>query len=415
MVYTEFESEMYPSEAFKPEGKRMRLFGAGGGGQQPTNSTNVQTSIPDYAKPYVETMLGKSSAVTGAPFRQYPGQQVAGFSPMQQQAFGNIQSQQVAGQVGAASDMAQQSGLSALSAGSNYKPMGLSMQSVSAPNLNQYQMGPAQQVSTGSFTDPGKIASYMSPYMQNVVDIQKREANRDFDTSLQSQHAQAVGQGAFGGNRAAILETEGRRQLGRQLNDIQAQGSQAAFDTAQQGYMTDQQRQLGAQQANQGAGLTVGQQNLGAQLGTQQLGSGQQMQGQLANQSTFQQMQQQAQQAQQFGSDLGLRGAQTAAQAAGTLGQMGQEQFAQQQGINQALQGAGASQQAVGQEQINALMQNFQQQQNYPYQQLGFMSDMARGLPLSQTSQQMYQAPPNLTSQAAGLGLAGLGVYNATK
>ena len=36
---------------------------------------------------------------------------------------------------------------------------------------------------------------------------------------------------------------------------------------------------------------------------------------------------------------------------------------------------------------------------------------MLRGLPLSQTTGTIYQAPPSLTSQVAGLGLAGAGAY----
>lgn len=36
---------------------------------------------------------------------------------------------------------------------------------------------------------------------------------------------------------------------------------------------------------------------------------------------------------------------------------------------------------------------------------------MLRGLPLSQTAQTMYTAPPNLASQLGGLGMAGLGIY----
>jgi hypothetical protein len=40
---------------------------------------------------------------------------------------------------------------------------------------------------------------------------------------------------------------------------------------------------------------------------------------------------------------------------------------------------------------------------------LGFMSDMLRGLPLSQSSSQIYQAPPSALSTAAGLGTAALG------
>jgi hypothetical protein len=41
---------------------------------------------------------------------------------------------------------------------------------------------------------------------------------------------------------------------------------------------------------------------------------------------------------------------------------------------------------------------------------MGFMSDMLRGLPLTQQSSTIYQPAPSLVSQAAGLGTAALGV-----
>ena len=40
---------------------------------------------------------------------------------------------------------------------------------------------------------------------------------------------------------------------------------------------------------------------------------------------------------------------------------------------------------------------------------MGFMSDMIRGLPLTQQSATMFQAPPSMLSQAAGLGTAAIG------
>jgi hypothetical protein len=54
--------------------------------------------------------------------------------------------------------------------------------------------------------------------------------------------------------------------------------------------------------------------------------------------------------------------------------------------------------------------QKYQAQLNYPYQQIGFMSDLLRGLPLTQQSQSMYQNPSAI-SQAVGLGTAGYGAY----
>lgn len=81
------------------------------------------------------------------------------------------------------------------------------------------------------------------------------------------------------------------------------------------------------------------------------------------------------------------------------------------------LQTLGAQQQAQRQKELDVPYQEFLNQQNQPYKQLSYMSDLIRGQPLGmQSSNQVYQAPPSALSQAAGLGtagIAGLGLYNA--
>jgi hypothetical protein len=118
-----------------------------------------------------------------------------------------------------------------------------------------------------------------------------------------------------------------------------------------------------------------------------------------------------AQQAQQFGTTAGLQGYGQALQGAAALGQLGQTQFGQQQAINQGLQQVGAVQQAQAQQGLDLAYQDFLKQRNYPYQQLAFMSDMTRGIPLSQAAQQVYTAPPSTASQLGGLGMSALGIY----
>jgi hypothetical protein len=303
------------------------IFGGGGGGGAPAPSqqTITQTSIPEYARPYVERMLGQSEALTDInanPYQTYGGQRIQGFTPMQEQAFQNYGTQQIAPEIGAGSNLAALSGLGSMTGGSDYMRMA---------------------------TDPRAMQSFMSPYMQNVVDLQKQEATRDYQKGLGALNARAVGSGAFGGTRASLERFEAGRNLGTTLANIQAQGSQSAFDKAQQ--------------------------------------------------------------AQQFGSSLGMQGYGQGLQAASTLGQLGQTRFGQQMGISDAVAKAGAVQQAQGQQALDLAYQDFVQQKQYPYQQLAFMSDMTRGLPLSQAAQQQYTAPPSMMSQLGGLGTSALGIY----
>jgi len=67
----------------------------------------------------------------------------------------------------------------------------------------------------------------------------------------------------------------------------------------------------------------------------------------------------------------------------------------------------GGQQQGQIQNQLNTEYQDFLNAQNYPYKQLGFMSDMLRGLPLTQQATAMYGQAPSMVQQVAGLGLTG--------
>jgi hypothetical protein len=118
-------------------------------------------------------------------------------------------------------------------------------------------------------------------------------------------------------------------------------------------------------------------------------------------------------QQQQFGAGLGLQGLQTANTAAQNLGNLGQTQYGQNMGINQMQNQLGGQQQTQTQNVLNNQYQDYLNYQNYPYKQMGFMSDMIRGLPLTQQSQTMYQQPPSMLQQVAGAGLVakGLGMY----
>ncbi len=89
--------------------------------------------------------------------------------------------------------------------------------------------------------------------MQNVVDIQKRESNRDYAKQLQELNKQATAAGAFGGSRQAIERSEAARNQATKLADIQAQGQQQAYTSG-----------MGQFSAEQGLGLQAGQANLTA-------------------------------------------------------------------------------------------------------------------------------------------------------
>ena len=132
------------------------------------------------------------------------------------------------------------------------------------PNLTAFQMGPAQQVGTGSFTDQGNIANYMNPYVQAALAPQINLMQQQQGIQANQLASQASQAGAFGGSRYGIQQGLQNQANQLAMSNLIGQGYNQAYNQAAQQYSTDAARQLQAQLANQQAGLTTGQQNLGA-------------------------------------------------------------------------------------------------------------------------------------------------------
>lgn len=330
------------STVVKPGG---RIYGGGGSqSSAPSAQTVTNLSYPEEFRPMVMETAQRAMAEASSPYVAYKGQRIAGFDPFQltaQQAVANLAPSQ---QLGTASQFATSAGLKA----------------------GDVQYSP-QQFGTASFTTPGLAGLYMSPYAQNVIDIQQREAQRQADIADQQLKSQAVMRGAYGGSRQAVLEAEAARNLAQQKGDIQKAGLQAAYEQAQNLYGTEAARALQAQQAGE--------------------------------------------QSRQYGAGLTMQGLQTQLQAAQGLGQLGQEQMQQQQSIINALQAAGQQRQALQQAQLTQQYEDFLRQKQHPYQQLAFLQEMIKGVP-QQTTQSIYQAPPSTAAQLAGMGTA---LYGASK
>jgi hypothetical protein len=142
-------------------------------------TTSTTSGLSTWAGPYVERLLQQGEAFAGLPYVPYDKPLSAGFTTPQTEAI---------------------TGLGSL----------------------------ASPQSASFYTQ------YINPYQQNVIDVAKREATRTSNIAGQTDAARAVGAGAFGGSRYAIQQAERDRNLQRQLGDIQMQGSQAAYQNAQQ-------------------------------------------------------------------------------------------------------------------------------------------------------------------------------------
>jgi hypothetical protein len=247
------------------------------------------------------------------------------------------------GQLQDATALAGQAGLGAINTGYTYNPF-----------------------QTQSFTSPQMAESYMSPYMQNVVERQQNDANRQAAIAQQAQGAQAARSGAYGGSGDYLMRAQAAGNLARQKGDIQAQGLQQAYQQGMGQFNTEQAATQNAAQLN-------------AQQG-------------------------------QFGAGLGLQGLQTALTASNALGNLGNTQYQQGMGINALQNQYGLQQQAQMQKDIDTKYGDYLNAQNYPYKQLSFMSDIIRGVPLTSTGSSIYTAPPSTAQNIASLGLGAAGV-----
>jgi hypothetical protein len=310
--------------------------------------------------------------------------------------------------------------------------------------------------------DPSGIGQFMDPYVAQVVEQARKEVMRTGDLQKQQADAEAIAAGAFGGSRGAVQKGEIDRsvndQIARQTAGLLSQGFGQALGASQQAFESGKGRQLqraglAGQLAQTQAGLglqgtAVGQQaaQTGAQLGlsaAEMAQRGAQVGGQLGlqGQQALAQMAGQRANIAQQGGQLGLQYGQLSqadvnqlaalagqeastaqgigslaaqgGQLGGRLASMGQIQAglgqqAQQQRAADAQQllGYGGMQQQQAQNVLNAQYQADQAAYMQPLQQLGFLGDLTKALPSSQSSILQQNAPnPGLGQQVAGLAL----------
>tara|TARA_Y100001972_G_scaffold125322_1_gene176296 strand:- start:189 stop:1349 length:1161 start_codon:yes stop_codon:yes gene_type:complete len=251
--------------------------------------------------------------------------------------------------------------------------------------------------STGTFDPSINVDQFMNPYTQEVIDQTLEDIARQGELQQLAQDAQAVSSGAFGGSRQGIMDARlaGNilREQARAGGQLRAQGFESARQAAQQAFEQSQARR-------QAAGQGIGQ--LGLNF------------GQLAQQDVGQ--------LQNIGMGLGSLGT-----AAGGLGTQISSLGVQQAGLGELAQalgrqdistltGLGGLQRQNQQQALDALRQTRTEQLAQPFQQLGFLSDIYRGTPSSQstvTSQAVQ--PPSTAQQVLGYGIAGLGALTGAR
>lgn len=168
--------------------------------------------LADWAAPYITDYLGKAQALSNAPYQTYGGPLTAGASGLQTQAF---------------------QGIGNLTVGNRgtYNPVG------------------------GSFTGQGVAGQYMNPYLQQALDPQMKELQRQADIQRVQDAGRLTQAGAFGGGRQAIMESEGRRNLLDKQSEALGTGYASAYDKAMAQYNAEQNRNVNEAQFGADFGL----------------------------------------------------------------------------------------------------------------------------------------------------------------
>ena len=286
-----------------------------------TTQTVIQEArLPKFQEDFLANIFKSAQNLADDGTMPFAKQQLAGLSQGQQQAIANALSG-----VGAFQPFLQQGGAAV-----------------------QQGIAGAQGA---SFT-PTSYQQFMDPFTEDVIAATQADIGRQGQIQQNQAQARAVGSGAFGGSRQAVMQGEIARNV------------------------MDQQARTGAQLRSQG----------------------------------FQQAQQAAQQAAQ----QQLRQAQLAGQLG--VSQAGLGQLGQQMGVQDinTLLGIGGLQQQQGQKQLDVDRANTLAEQALPFQKIGFLSDIFRGVPaLQQTSTTTTRPGPSTGSQLLGLGIAGLGAIGS--
>jgi len=311
-----------------------------------------------------------------------PTRQVAGLTPMQQQA--RMQAQE---NLGGFMPYIQ-GGLGQIQRGQALYEQAAQLAGETRELPFQYGATGAQAIqggmeafTPGTLADPESgIAAFYNPFEQAVVEQIKEDFDRAGRQEEAIQAAQAIGAGAFGGSRAAVTEQQALERLNRQeldaLSRLRTAGYSEALAAAQQAQEAQQRRALtgGAYLGNIGQALgTVGQRDV------QILGDVGRGIGALGQQEAA----------------LGPIAAREARSDVSTLAQLGGQEQLLEQNI------------------LDAMRSTNIERQELPYDQYGYLQDILSGVP-ARSSRGLYASNPtqSAAAQAISTGIAGLGALS---
>ena len=367
-----------------------------GSGGSAGDEAGTSGSIANWAGEYVTDYLGKAKALGDQPYQAYTGPLTAGASGLQDQAF--------AGYAGL--DPNQQTGIGSFSfgagpgtfgfgsaAGQGYSP-GFTAGSadMSGMGMNRFQNNYNPQAFTADAAQ-----QYMNPYLQAALNPQIAEVRRQEAITQAQDAGRATQAGAFGGSRSFIMDAERARNTGQQIADITGQGYARAYDTAMGQFNAEQQRLMADRNARMNQFNT--EENMRQRIAEVGLDQFNKEQAGLRTDEAARRGQFNTEADRQAAFDERRRSQFNEEERRQMeFGEYGRDQFNEEErrrinaeeadrryGLSalRDMSTAGATQRGIEQEGITADYLQYQQEQQYPYEQLRFLQEMIQGLPVA--------------------------------
>ena len=396
-----------------------------GGNQDLGQTQTADQPMPEYLTDASARAIEAAKGVASEGYTAYGGPRVAGLSDAQRQAIAQQQSyagQGVAGAnygigtLGNAQSVynaaAGQGNITGgmIGAGMNTAAGGLGTlgASFNAARRSGAMAGGAYGLAgqgargvTGS-----EIAGFINPYATNVIDAAARKFTEEGARQQTNLGAKAAMSGGFGGSRAAILSGMQSRSQQEGIGDLYSKGLSSAYESALKAAQEGRTRQIqGAQTQAQAAGQSTAAGNLAraASGEIRQFGA---LQGSLAGQQR--QLMNSTRQLGDSQRGLGM----DQIKAAEARQRIGGTDVASQLGV-------AGSQQGIDQRAMDVAYADFLREQEYPKDQLNFLSGIIEGSPYKTSARgtvQKTDEPSNFDKfmgyATGAIGLYGQGVDN---
>ena len=297
---------------------------------QQTEQNIVQSNLPKYFEPYAIDMMKRAEAESKREYTPYEGQRLA------DENVDTSRSREMA-------RAAAEGGIAGLD----------TAQAGTSAGMNRALSGMGYQ---SQDFDSAQAQKYMSPYLQNVLDVQKNQALLDFNRGQADRNFAANQAGAFGGSRQGVQQALAGEGLQRQLAEIQATGQQKAFEQAQQQFGADRDARAQAEK-------------------------------------------------------MGLSAAESLSGQSAQLAALGEKARAGDIESAQLLEKISKDRQAREQAGLDIGYEDFIRQRDMPREDLTFLSSILRGVPVQPSTETSKFQQYDPIKDLLGTGIAGLGLY----